>query len=294
MRGDRLVARLGSDLAGLVEDVGVPLSRAVRITRLPSSVLTRAAFRLEFGDGAMLKGRRLESAADAERMAALAACVDLPALPRVLSRRGTAVLEEWVSGVPLGRYRLAPEDLTRSGALLGAIHGAVVPEASWTPTPPTPTERLARADRRLLDLARLGLLAPAVVDRLRRLVDTHVPARQAVGIIHRDFCFENLVRGSTGALHVVDNEALTLDAYDLDLARTWYRWPMSAAQRQAFEAGYARHRGLETYRAHFPFWAVVVLAEAALFRRHAKARGQGIPLRRLVALLAALDRGPRP
>lgn len=291
---DRLRGRLGPDLAALVADVGVPLAAASRITGLPSRLLTRATFRLDFGDGRRLKGRRLDTPDDAERVATLAACVDAPAVTRVVSRRGAALLEEWVSGVALHRRRLGEDDLRRSGALLGAIHAAAGPAGPWTAAPPSPEQRLASADADLVELARLELLVPAVVDRLREALRRHAPVRQAVGVIHRDFAPENIVVDADGTLHVVDNETLTVDAYDFDLARTWYRWPMTPAARQAFEAGYATVRGLDGYRAHFPFWAVAVLSEAALFRHRAQTRGQHVPLRRVGEVLALLDRGHGP
>src|SRR5262249_50894963 len=126
---------------------------------------------------------------------------------------------------------------------------------------------------------------------LRDVIRAHVPDHQETGIIHRDFCGENLVLDPLGTPHIVDNGTLTVDAYHFDLARTWYRWPMTSAERRAFEAGYAACGDLASYRAHFPFWAVAVLVEAALFRHYAKTRGRRIPIQRLIELLSVLDRG---
>lgn len=291
MRSDRLEARLGPDLAALVREVSVPLVRAVRITGLPSRVLARATFRLDFLDGRRLKGRRLDGQADAERIATLAGLLGLPALPRVLARRGAALLEEWVPGASLDRRRPDRETLRRAGVLLGAIHRAGRRGLGSHPAPPgiapSPAERLAAIDQGLGALARAGVLSAAAAGRLADAAHRHAPSRPATGIIHRDFCAENLVVDRAGRPHAVDSGTLALDALDFDLARTWYRWPMTSAARAAFEVGYATHRSLRSYRTHFPFWGIAVLVDAAVFRHQARTPGRRAPLRRLAELLGA-------
>jgi aminoglycoside phosphotransferase (APT) family kinase protein len=105
-----------------------------------------------------------------------------------------------------------------------------------------------------------------------------------VGLVHKDFCRENMVVSPDGVVRVVDNETLAVDCPDYDLTRTWYRWPMDPAQAVAYLAGYRRHRSTETLARHFPFWAVAVLSESALFRLR-RGLSAALPLGRLRELL---------
>jgi hypothetical protein len=83
---------------------------------------------------------------------------------------------------------------------------------------------------------------------------------------------------------VVDNESLLVYACDYDLARTWYRWPMTRVQRQAFLAGYRRYRDPGLAAARATYWTILVLVDAALFRLRAGAPDAGRPLGRLGTL----------
>jgi Ser/Thr protein kinase RdoA (MazF antagonist) len=293
---------LGTDLEALVATVGVRLVAAAPITGLPSATLGRATFRLEFGDGRVLKGRRFDTPADAERVELLTRALGLPSLPRVWARRGAALLEDWIPGVSLDGAAPSLARFREAGALLGAIHGvttrlatpALLPAA--VEAPPSVDARRASTVRGVDGLARLRLVTAAAARRLRALVDAHAPSDPAAvrpqrGIVHRDFCAENIVLARDGQLWVVDNGTLTIDAYDLDLGRTWYRWPMTPEQWNVFVHGYRLHRSPDGFIAHFPFWAIAVLVEAALFRHQAVVPGAWEPIRRLEALLDAVDRG---
>ena len=294
---------LGTDLAALVmTTVGARLVGVAPITGLPSATLGRATFRLEFADGRVLKGRRFDTAADAERVELLTRALGLRSLPRVWARQGAALLEDWIPGVPLDSAAPSLPRFREAGALLGAIHRAVTPlfaPGALPPAveaPPSVDARRAATVRGIDGLARLRLVTAATAQRLQTLVDAHAPsdhdtARPQRGIVHRDFCAENIVLAPDGQLWAVDNGTLTMDAYDFDLGRTWYRWPMTLEQWSVFAHGYRRHRGTEVFAAHFPFWAISVLVEAALFRHQAAAPGALEPIRRLDALLGAVERG---
>jgi hypothetical protein len=285
------VARLGSDLAALVATLDSPLVAATAVTGLPARARGRATFRLRLADGRVLKGRRLDAVADAERIQRVVTALGRPELPRILARRGAALLEEWLDGASLGRATPAPGFVGRCGALLGAIHATPADPARWGAGSVEPARHRAGLLWTLDGLVRDGVLPAATAAELQALADAHLPPAVAVGFVHRDFCGENLVRGPDGEPRVVDSGNVGIDAYDLDLARTWYRWPLTAAGRRAFDAGYARHRALAGYQAHFPFWAVSVLADATLFRVRARAPGWRAPLRRLERLLRHAARG---
>lgn len=283
----RLTARFGPDLAALVAALDSPLIAATAVTGLPARALGRATFRLTLADGRVLKGRRLDAVADAERIHAVVAALGRPELPRVVARGGAALLEEWLDGAPLGRAVPAAGFVARCGGLLGAIHATPADPARWGAGAAPPGRYRAGLAWSLDGLVADGVLRAAVAAELRALADAHLPAAVATGFVHRDFCGENIVRGPGGRPRVVDSGNVGVDAYDLDLARTWYRWRLPAAARRAFETGYGERRDLGSYRAHFAFWAVAVLADAALFRVRARAPGWRIPLRLLEGLLRA-------
>jgi hypothetical protein len=293
---------LGTDLAALVTAVGVPLVGAAPITGLPSARLRRATFRLDFADGRVLKGRRFDTLGDAERVEFLTRALGLRSLPRVWARRGAALLEDWIAGVPLDRVAPSATEMCQAGELLGAIHAGAAARPALEPLPPaieaprSVDARRAATVRGIEALARLRLVTNSAAQRLRTAMDRHAPsdhgaARPQQGIVHRDYCAENLVLAPAGQLWVVDNGTLAVDAYDFDLGRTWYRWPMTGEQWGAFARGYRRHRATTRFAEHFPFWAIAVLVEAALFRHQVAATGAREPVRRLDALLGALDRG---
>jgi thiamine kinase-like enzyme len=77
------------------------------------------------------------------------------------------------------------------------------------------------------------------------LATAHAPAGDtAAGVIHRDLCPENMVRQPSGALCVIDVESAGIGARAYDLARTWYRWPMTPEHRAALFTAYADHGGV--------------------------------------------------
>jgi thiamine kinase-like enzyme len=104
------------------------------------------------------------------------------------------------------------------------------------------------------------------------------------GLTHGDFCAENLIVEKPDRIRIIDNEMLGVDALDWDVARTWYRWPMSRGQWAAYSEGYSQHRSLAEFEAHFRYWSVLVLLESAVWHVAKSTDAASIPLRRLLAL----------
>jgi hypothetical protein len=302
--GADLTAQLGPDLTALVAGLGVPVVEASPITGLAARTLSRATFRLTLADGRMLKGRRLDAAADADRIRTIVTSLARPEMPRIVACGGTALLEEWIAGVPLGRRVPDVAFLVRCGRILGAIHKTPVDASAervsryTAPAPLTGPERRptaeahhTRIDWAVGELLRDGLVRAAVAADLRAVARAHRPVEIATSFVHRDFCRENIVRTPGGHPSVVDSGSVGIDACDFDLARTWYRWPLPPDARLAIDAGYRECRPSDAYAAHFPFWAVAVLTDAALFRARAGTPGSRVPLRHLGRLLQDLRRG---
>jgi thiamine kinase-like enzyme len=102
-----------------------------------------------------------------------------------------------------------------------------------------------------------------------------------MGLVHGDVCPENLVVDASGRLRVIDTDSLAVRAKEYDLARTWYRWPMTREERGTFEDGYPEPAVLASYHEHFSHWALSILIRAASFRlRHALPDAE-MPARRL-------------
>lgn len=281
-----LERRLGDDLVALLRDRPASLVGARCVSSRPERSDGPAAYRLELADGSVLQGRRLASPRRArlvERLTRVAGA----AFPEPIARRGAALLTPWIDGTPVSS--IAPLDDTlveRAGEILAALHRLPVPE--WRRLGiRTPAELCARVARDLSLLADAGLLDRASAERARGQAEAAMPTAAGLGIVHSDFCAENLVLTAGGALVAVDNATLTFAPYDLDLARTWHRWPMTPLERIAFLRGYERGRSGEGFLRHFRFWAVVALSGAAANRVRTDAGGFTPALERLASLLAS-------
>jgi Ser/Thr protein kinase RdoA (MazF antagonist) len=275
------VAAVPPRLAALVRDAGGGLLRATPITALRSREAART-FRLELADGRTLKGRVLESEARAAEMQRLVALAG-DGYAQVLARDGEAVLEEWVAGRPPAADDWTAALLRQAGALLGRLHAlSAPPEAAARGT----AFATAQLEERLAIAARHGALSPSVLRAARSATRAWRPMRAATGLVHVDFCAENLILAAPGRLACVDNATLTTGALDGDLARTWYRWPLDAAGRQAFLAGYEAHRGAGGFLAHAAFWALHALAISLAFRARLGAESLDQPRALLERLLA--------
>lgn len=278
-------SELGEDLAALVRGVGRRLVQAIPLSRRGAPPIA-TAFRLRFADGGALKGSRLANAECAAQVAALAPALGTLA-PRVLAHRGAALLSEWVEGESLAGADWPAALLRRCGAAQAAVHVRAVDA-------PDAAVDLAERQRKLIHglkgLVRAELLSAGESARLAALAAAAAPASGAMGISLGDYCADNIVCRADGEPCLIDLETLTIAPSDYDLGRTWYRWPMSAAQRAAFLEGYRRHRDPGPFLAHRSFWYATALVEGALFRHRQHHPGLQVPL---AALRALSDAGGR-
>ncbi|MGH7789502.1 MAG: phosphotransferase family protein [Candidatus Binatia bacterium] len=282
MAGPAPDAELSPDLAALVRQAGSALVAAVPLSRRGAKPRA-TAFQLRFADGTLWKGTELDNPDQAAAVAGLAS--DLPAgAPRVISQRGAALVSEWVEGVTLQSAAWTDDVVRACGALQAQVH-------MWRPTAPADADSILRGWHRRLSwrldvLVADGLLAAADAGALAGLARDHMPARCDAGVVLGDFCAENIVCRD-GAPYLIDLETLIIGPCDYDLGRTWYRWPMSEAQRAVYLDGYRRHRSADAFLAHRVFWTIAALAEGAVFRAQQRAATSAVPLDALRALLAA-------
>jgi aminoglycoside phosphotransferase (APT) family kinase protein len=279
----RVRPNIGPELSSVSAGVGVPLVSMIPLTRWPSAVRRRGAWRLRFADGSVLKGVLFDSPAAADRVELILRALGDRHFPQVLARGGAAMLLPWVEQRAFSNHPFGPAELRRCAQVQGWMHsldaahlsgaGADTTESWWTRLEAA-SEHLEQQGGRLSTDAR----------RLLVLAREHSPTRTARGIVHGDLCAENIVVQSPERLFVVDNETLHVAAPDYDLARTWYRWPMLAADWRRYLSAYAEQRSPAQFEAHFVYWAALVLIESARWHLMLATGGAGIPLRRLRAL----------
>lgn len=283
--------QLGEDLWTLVEELHWSLVDVIPLTTLPSPIRQHASFRLRFADGRTLKGRRVDTSAQAERIEYLLQFVDYRHFPKVVSRRGSALLLEWIEGEPLTSTHCQPELLRRCGALHGLLHNIPVPNRMYRLARRRAQHWQARLEQNIHDLVVRSALSRQEGKEVLHLAVAHAPATPIIGLVHDDFCAENMVLHAPGHIYVIDNETLFVGPCDYDLARTWYRWPLNSHQREAYYEGYKQYRSTAEFLEHSLHWAVTVLGGAAALRLRTRKPRTSIPIRRLRELLRDVRSG---
>ena len=266
-----LVTWFGDDLELLVKMLAGEVQSARELTRLVSDRQRKASFHLEFTDGRQFKARRYRTAAAISSAVALSPLLAALPFSRVLVNRGLVALEQWIEGTPLSPAAVSAEQARAAGALLGRIHCIADLPTDLPAQMPAGNWYADNIGAHLQELVAAGALTASVAARLHRAASANRPERLDRGLVHGDFCADNIVVDGSGGLFVVDNESLQLAALDYDLARCWARWPMSQSQRIAFAEGYRGFRGLGAFAAHATFWAIQALSQSiAVHLRHNK------------------------
>jgi aminoglycoside phosphotransferase len=284
-----LERQLGADLSALIVALGVPVVEVVRVTTIRAPGSFRASFALTLADGQVLKGRRLNAPADVARVTRLSALLDPRYFPPILAHRGHALLTRWVPGRSVPPEAWAPADLRASGQLQARLHRLHV-SAELTVTQARTLDWTVRLDSWLGDLAAGGALDAHEARAITRLVVASAPATTRTGVCHTDFCADNIILSDAGDICVIDNEGLSLDSPEFDLARTWYRWPMTNTQQRAYADGYSARDHAECFADHFLHWALLAVLDSAAYRVRVGAPGARVPLERLAELQRTLAR----
>ena len=277
-----LRGHIGRDLWRLAKSADAPLTGVAILSR--PSIAARGTFRLMFADGSVMKGRRCEHRWQAKRIQEHAAYLDPRHFPRIHRRDGCALLEEWIEGRPLAA---TADDgvFERSGALLAALHSVGLPQDRRGSALPYIEASGSRVTRGLARLVRLNAITKEDGAAARELAMSSMPRDLVPALVHGDFCGDNMVVDANGRIHPIDNESVIVHVPEYDLARTWYRWPMSGPQRAAYEKGYGDSPAAARFHMHFDFWAILVLVESVLFRHRVAIGTPEVPLQRLRSLL---------
>jgi len=280
--------RLGDEAHAALRALGASAVAVRDLSRTAYRSPTRVTFAVTLDDGRTVKVRRYTRPARSRRAARLLAALGDRRLPRVLSFRGNVRIEEWIDGAALAASAARSDLVERAADLLASLHAvrAVDGQALLTERATAPLYR--RMARQLASLTSSGLVTPAERQATLEVAATRAPAVARYGLTHDDFCAENLVEAASGELVVIDNEHLRFGFLDYDLARTWYRWPMSERTWRRFAERYAARRSDAVDPARSTFWriaAVIYGAQVRLVRRERSAIDE--PLARLRELLAS-------
>ena len=272
--------KLPAEIQTLLDRHGKPVANASRLSGHGTKSL-KAAYKISFVDCSSAKARMHGTDAWAAEVGRIQELIGPhPSFAATLMRRGRAVLEEWVPGMTLHEQLPTPETLRECGRLLANLHH--VPAAGHTPVDTTIESALARMRKQLAMLQASGDLSASEVESLLAIADATSPAGARSGIIHFDFCGKNLVLHAERGPVCIDNETLRIGPFDLDLARTFYRWPLSPEDREAFLAGYSEAEG-PAKTAHLPFWSLTAEIYSAFVRCCDGEHDADVPLKALRA-----------
>lgn len=285
-----LEAQLGLELWTLIGAIGAPVVEAIPVTTVPSADSPRASFRVTLADGRILKGRRFETTTDVDRITRLSSLLDPRYFPPVLAHRGRALLTRWIPGRPLGHSAWTSPLLRTCGRLQASIH-RLPASAEIAHLRRRPLDWDRRLDQLLGGLVAREALEAGRAREVYRLAVLHAPTTASTRVCHTDFCGDNIVITDVEQVCVIDNEGITVDSCEYDLARTWYRWPMTPSQQRAYADGYGAHDHAVRFAAHFLHWALLAVTESAAFRVRLHAASARTPLDRLTELLRTHGRG---
>ncbi len=229
-----------------------------------------------------MKGRSARDARCAAQLQRWLPLLPKERFPTLLAVSNAASLESWCPGQPCTE----PDDALResSGVMLSELHRLIELEdvrcgdarlSGWFDE----AERWTRA------LHEGGHLDGEAARRVLARIGDARPDQATWGLTHDDFCLENLVFSEHG-LCCVDNITVAPGILESDLAQTFYRWPMSGAERESFLRGYGAGAVATGFLDHERFWMIAVTLRAAEWRMRRNTGRIDIPL-------AVLDRYAR-
>lgn len=277
---------LAAPLADLLEANGMaPVSaREISTAERPGD---RRTYRVDLVGGGVVKGRAFAAAGHAARIANLAARLPAADFAAVLAAGECAVIEQWVAGTVLDARVAAPGVIAKLGVILGRLHATPL-DAGGAPSVRS-DGHLVALQRSFTTIADSRLLDHWSISRALDIARGNAPATVELGLTHNDLAPDNVVSRDDGALTVVDNELVSIDALDSDLGRTWWRWPMPPDLFAAFLAGYSACRADDGFRRHFRFWSIYTAANACAFHIAAGREAGAAAVARFAARLDSIE-----
>ena len=253
---------LDAEIVAALDHLGFRARSWQRLSTIRAAEHPRSVFRVDLESGRILKARRVDDEATARRLFEIRQEAP-PGFAPVVHCHRAVLLEAWIEGEDLAQRPATAVQLLEAAALLArlhatqTVHGRPLPE-----THSTAPERLAAelARKRLVAEGSLGDAESECIGAALARLD---PGRALVGLVHTDFCGENMVIDRAGRLHVIDNERMGLGALGLDVARTWYRWTLPRPGWECFHVGYRASMPHDDALQHFAFWTLVATVKSA-------------------------------
>lgn len=255
-------------VAALLGALGIVPVRVVGLAPTDPWRRSPRSYLVEGQGGGTFKVRLGRSADRPDRVAVLARVLGDERVPPPLAVDRGVTVWAWVQGRTLDRSP-SGRDVARAGELLAWLH-------SWRAAQEGPQRStaalVARAARQLEELAGAGVVTPGMRAGLGSLLSL-LPPSAAWGVVHGDFCGENLVVAHDGAVVSIDHERMRSGYLDYDVARTWSRWLLPEPLERRFLDAYERVRPLPSERALRAWRAAAVIKRLHLRHRH------GVPSR---------------
>jgi len=252
--------------------------------RLPA--INRIAYRIDLSPHGTVKARRLEDDATAKRLHENR-CEQPSAFAPVRERRGSVLIEEWIDGESV-EERPEPSAVTQAAILLAELHGRRTVTGQVVHHAHNTIALRAGITERLRHVQAAGVLNERDAALVDQALDRLDPRQAVHGLVHLDFCGENMVLDRDRRLHVIDNERLGIDALGFDLGRARYRWALRPAEWELFRSVYASHLPVALPREGEDFWALVALVYSTALRLRAYPDRVQAPAEQLHAHVARL------
>ncbi|MGE4056077.1 MAG: phosphotransferase, partial [Vicinamibacterales bacterium] len=141
-----------------------------------------------------------------------------------------------------------------------------------------------RAVEQLGVLAGCRAISIGLRESLQEELRRNDPGESPQTLVHLDYCPPNIVLDAAGALHVVDNEWIRLEAPGLDLGRTYARWAADEDAWGRFMRGYATTSRVDP--GPLRFWMIAMAARGAVIRLQRPPAARAVPMARLHELAA--------
>jgi hypothetical protein len=272
--------QLDQEVADALDHAGLRVQRSRPISALRAPGRRRSAYRIDLQSGETIKARLVEDEETARRLFDLRR--DLPcAFVPAFAQYRAVLLERWIPGDVVRDEHLSDALVVQAAALLANLHrtrivlGVAVNEAGNT------ASWRKRSECDLLEIVSAGEFDSMQASTLLETLSHTDPGKAIFGLVHTDFCGENMVVDQGGRLHVVDNERLSIDSLGYDFARAWYRWALPEPLWASFRNAYATHAALAEPLETFDFWSIVSVVQSVFIRLRVDRDQARAPLDRL-------------
>jgi hypothetical protein len=271
------------EIQAALKKAGINFRSFVQISKFRLNETGRVTYRIDHEHGTV-KARLLEDERTARDLVAFRSELG-DAFAPVILRHGRVLIEDWIEGDALPDIP-EPSHLAMAGDLLGEMHARSTTAHCALHEVRATTDHHLAAEKSLRIAVATGALEEEAAAKLERALQQLDPLQTTYGLVHLDFCGDNMVIDRAGKLLVVDNERIRLDSLGYDLGRTWYRWALPAREWDYFCIAYASRVPFPNPLNSLRFWKIVAAARSAELRLRAYPEKADVPLRCLRNLAA--------